>query len=87
MLKTLTPREEAVLESRFGLGGLQEKTLEEVGKQFEVTRERIRQIETKSIRKLRHPARAASCGSFRNERRGVPSSGRAHSSVVRAAGS
>jgi len=64
VLKTLTPREEAVLESRFGLGGLQEKTLEEVGKQFEVTRERIRQIETKSIRKLRHPARARKLRQF-----------------------
>ena len=64
VLKTLTPREEAVLESRFGLGGLQEKTLEEVGKAFDVTRERIRQIETKSIRKLRHPARARKLRQF-----------------------
>ena len=58
VLKTLTPREEAVIHNRFGLNGRQEKTLEEVGREFDVTRERIRQIETKSIRKLRHPARA-----------------------------
>ena len=64
VLKTLTPREEAVLERRFGLGGLQERTLEEVGKAFDVTRERIRQIETKSIRKLRHPARARKLRQF-----------------------
>ncbi len=64
VLKSLTPREEAVIESRFGLSGSQEKTLEEVGKQFDVTRERIRQIETKSIRKLRHPARTRKLRQF-----------------------
>ncbi len=64
VLKTLTPREEAVLQNRFGLGGTQEKTLEEVGRAFDVTRERIRQIETKSIRKLRHPARARKLRQF-----------------------
>ena len=58
VLKTLTPREEAVISKRFGLNGHQEQTLEDVGQEFEVTRERIRQIETKSIRKLRHPARS-----------------------------
>ena len=57
VLKTLTPREEKVIKNRFGLEGAQERTLEEVGQEFNVTRERIRQIETKSLRKLRHPAR------------------------------
>ncbi len=64
VLKTLTPREEAVLASRFGLNNEDEKTLEEVGKAFKVTRERIRQIETKSIRKLRHRARARKLRQF-----------------------
>ncbi len=64
VLKTLTPREEAVLSSRFGLNNEDEKTLEEVGKAFKVTRERIRQIETKSIRKLRHRARARKLRQF-----------------------
>ncbi len=57
-LKTLTPREEQVLRMRFGVGDGSEHTLEEVGKSFNVTRERIRQIETKALRKLRHPCRA-----------------------------
>jgi RNA polymerase primary sigma factor len=57
-LKTLTPREEQVLRLRFGVGDGSEHTLEEVGKSFNVTRERIRQIESKALRKLRHPSRA-----------------------------
>ena len=56
-LKTLTPREEQVLKMRFGLEDGREQTLEEVGRRFSVTRERIRQIEAKALRKLRHPSR------------------------------
>ena len=58
LLTCLTPREERVLRMRFGLGPIQEHTLEDVGKQFNVTRERIRQIEAKALRKLNHPIRA-----------------------------
>jgi RNA polymerase primary sigma factor len=58
VLKTLTPREEKVLRLRFGIGERSEHTLEEVGKDFAVTRERIRQIEAKALKKLRHPSRA-----------------------------
>ena len=58
LLKTLTPREERVLCLRFGIGENSDHTLEEVGKDFNVTRERIRQIEAKALRKLRHPSRA-----------------------------
>ena len=58
VLKTLTPREQQVLSLRFGLYDGQPRTLEEVGKQFHVTRERIRQIEDKALRKLRHPSRS-----------------------------
>jgi RNA polymerase primary sigma factor len=58
VLKTLTPREEKVLKMRFGVGDGSEHTLEEVGRSFNVTRERIRQIESKALRKLRHPSRA-----------------------------
>ena len=57
VLKTLTPREKKVLELRFGLNDGQTRTLEEVGAEFNVTRERIRQIEAKALRKLRHPSR------------------------------
>ena len=57
-LKSLTPREERVLTLRFGLEDGQARTLEELGKEFNVTRERIRQIEAKALRKLRHPSRA-----------------------------
>ena len=58
MLSTLTPREEMVLKLRFGLEDGRARTLEEVGKEFKVTRERIRQIEAKALRKLRHPSRS-----------------------------
>ena len=57
-LSKLTPREERVLRMRFGIGMNSDHTLEEVGKQFSVTRERIRQIEAKAIRKLKHPTRS-----------------------------
>jgi RNA polymerase primary sigma factor len=58
ILSTLSPKEERVVRMRFGLGEKQDHTLEEVGQMFEVTRERIRQIEAKALRKLRHPTRA-----------------------------
>ena len=59
MLQTLSPREERVIRLRFGLDNEgHERTLEEVGQNFNVTRERIRQIEAKALRKLRHPSRA-----------------------------
>ena len=58
MLGTLTPREERGLRLRFGLEDGRSRTLEEVGKEFRVTRERIRQIEAKALRKLRHPSRS-----------------------------
>ena len=58
VLKTLTPREEAVIRLRFGLEDGRCHTLEEVGMEFHVTRERIRQIEAKALRKLRHPVRS-----------------------------
>jgi RNA polymerase primary sigma factor len=58
MLSSLTPREERVLRMRFGIGMLTDHTLEEVGRQFAVTRERIRQIEAKALKKLQHPKRA-----------------------------
>ena len=58
VLRTLTPREEQVLRLRFGLEDGRQRTLEEVGQQFNITRERIRQIEAKALRKLRHPSRS-----------------------------
>ncbi len=64
VLATLTPREAKVLRMRFGIDMNTDHTLEEVGKQFDVTRERIRQIEAKALRKLRHPTRAESLRSF-----------------------
>jgi RNA polymerase primary sigma factor len=64
MLDTLSPRERRVLQLRFGLADGHERTLEEVGKRFGVTRERIRQIEAKALRKLRHPSRAESLREF-----------------------
>lgn len=64
ILKTLTPREEKVLKMRFGIDVASEHTLEEVGKDFSVTRERIRQIEVKALKKLRHPSRSKKLSSF-----------------------
>jgi RNA polymerase primary sigma factor len=64
VLKSLTPREEKVLRMRFGIGEKSDHTLEEVGQDFEVTRERIRQIEAKALRKLRHPSRSKQLKSF-----------------------
>jgi RNA polymerase primary sigma factor len=64
MLSTLSPREAKVLRMRFGIQMNTDHTLEEVGKQFDVTRERIRQIEAKALRKLRHPSRAEKLRSF-----------------------
>jgi RNA polymerase primary sigma factor len=67
MLSSLTPREERVLRMRFGIGMVTDHTLEEVGKQFSVTRERIRQIEAKALKKLQHPKRAKLLKSFLND--------------------
>jgi len=64
VLSTLTPREEKVLRMRFGIGEESDHTLEEVGQDFDVTRERIRQIEAKALRKLRHPSRSRKLKSF-----------------------
>jgi len=64
VLTTLTPREEKVLRMRFGIGEKADHTLEEVGRDFDVTRERIRQIEAKALRKLRHPSRSKRLKSF-----------------------
>ncbi len=66
VLSTLTPREEKVLKLRFGIEDGRPRTLEEVGKQFNVTRERIRQIEAKALRKLRHPSRSKKLKDFLN---------------------
>ncbi len=66
VLKTLTPREEKVLRLRFGIEDGRARTLEEVGKEFNVTRERIRQIEAKALRKLRHPSRSKKLKDFLN---------------------
>jgi len=70
ILTTLTARESKVLCMRFGIDMNTDHTLEEVGKQFDVTRERIRQIEAKALRKLRHPSRAENLRSFLNENEG-----------------
>ena len=64
LLATLAPREARVLRMRFGIGERANRTLEEVGADFEVTRERIRQIEAKALRKLRHPSRSRSLKGF-----------------------
>ena len=63
-LDSLTPREAKVLRMRFGIEMSTDHTLEEVGKQFDVTRERIRQIESKAVRKLKHPSRSDKLRSF-----------------------
>ncbi len=67
MLGSISPREAKVLRMRFGIKMNTDHTLEEVGKQFDVTRERIRQIEAKALRKLRHPNRAEKLMSFLDE--------------------
>jgi len=67
MLKTLTPREERIIKMRFGLDDGSERTLEEVGQSFAVTRERIRQIEAKALRKLRHPSRSGKLRAYLEE--------------------
>jgi RNA polymerase primary sigma factor len=67
ILSTLTEREAKVLRMRFGIDMNTDHTLEEVGKQFDVTRERIRQIEAKALRKLRHPSRSEQLKSFLDE--------------------
>jgi RNA polymerase primary sigma factor len=64
VLASLTPREERIVRMRFGLGMNNDHTLEEVGKRFSLTRERIRQIEAKALRKLRHPSRSRVLRSF-----------------------
>ena len=64
VLDSLTPREKKVLRLRFGLDDGKARTLEEVGKEFNVTRERIRQIEAKALRKLRHPSRSKKLKDF-----------------------
>ena len=64
VLASLSPREERVLRMRFGIGMNTDHTLEEVGQQFSVTRERIRQIEAKALRKLKHPSRSRKLRSF-----------------------
>ena len=64
ILESLTPREERILRMRFGIGTTTDHTLEQVGQQFSVTRERIRQIEAKALRKLKHPSRARALRSF-----------------------
>ena len=66
VLSTLTPREEKVLKLRFGIEDGRTRTLEEVGKEFNVTRERIRQIEAKALWKLRHPSRSKKLKDFLN---------------------
>ena len=63
-LATLTPREQRILRMRFGIGGAADHTLEEIGKEFGVTRERIRQIEAKALEKLRDPTRARKLATF-----------------------
>ena len=64
VLKTLTPREQKVLTLRFGIGDGSPRTLEEVGRVFNVTRERVRQIEAKALRKMRHPIRSRKLKGF-----------------------
>ena len=66
VMNTLTPREAKVLKLRFGLEDGRARTLEEVGREFQVTRERIRQIEAKALRKLRHPSRSKKLKDYMN---------------------
>ncbi len=75
VLATLTPREEKVLRMRFGIGEESDHTLEEVGQDFNVTRERIRQIEAKALRKLRHPSRSLKLKTFAVEGATAPTDG------------
>ena len=75
ILSTLTPREEKVLRMRFGIGEKSDHTLEEVGQDFFVTRERIRQIEAKALRKLRHPSRAKLLKTYLEEDASEPKNG------------
>jgi RNA polymerase primary sigma factor len=70
VIKTLSPREEAVIRIRFGLDGNRPKTLGETSLEFGVTRERIRQIEAKALRKLRHPSRSVGLACFLNAEKG-----------------
>ena len=65
-LASLTPREERIVRMRFGIGMNTDHTLQEVGQQFSLTRERIRQIEAKALRKLKHPSRSSVLRSFLN---------------------
>jgi DNA-binding CsgD family transcriptional regulator len=81
VLASLTPREERVLRMRFGIGMNTDHTLEEVGQQFSVTGERIRQIEAKALRKLKHPSRSRKLRSFLDNRSRVP--GAAQHEVMR----
>jgi RNA polymerase primary sigma factor len=74
VLKTLTPREEKIIKMRFGLEDGSEHTLEELGQNFAVTRERIRQIEGKALRKLRHPSRSRRLQAFVEGAPGSPRS-------------
>ena len=66
IIDTLTPREQKVIKLRYGLEDGHTRTLEEVGKEFNVTRERIRQIEAKALRKLRHPSRSKKLVDYRD---------------------
>ena len=68
MLNTLTYREREIMKLRYGIGGGYTYTLEEVGKRFKVTRERVRQIEAKALRKLQHPIRSRRLEGFLEER-------------------
>jgi RNA polymerase primary sigma factor len=68
VLRTLTPREASIITMRFGLEDGTERTLEEVGENFQVTRERIRQIEAKALRKMRHPSRSRRLRAFLDDK-------------------
>ena len=66
VLGTLTPREERIIQLRFGLEDGRSRTLEEIGSEFQITRERVRQIEAKALRKLRHPSRSKKLRDYLN---------------------